>query len=396
MSEPEAALEGLVVADFSRVLAGPLATMNLGDLGANVIKVERPEVGDDTRVWGPPFVEEGSTYYLGLNRNKRSIALDLGEPEDFEAARELASRADVLIENFRPGTMQRLGLGYEEVSRLNPGIVYCSISAFGSGEKAAAMPGYDFLVQAASGFMSITGEEDGTPMKTGVAIVDVICGLNATIGILAALESRRKTGKGQHVEVSLMDSALGGLVNQASGYLLADSVPGPGGNKHPSIAPYETFRAADRPVVIAVGNEALWRRLCKSLDLEDMVDDERFATNSGRVAHRDELGEILESVFRQEDAATWLERLGEAGVPVGLINDVSEAFELAERLDLSPVVKMEGREGTSTLKLTRSPLRMSQTPVIADKPPPRLGEHSEEIRKWLGRKDDRDAGQKRD
>ncbi|WP_047865732.1 CaiB/BaiF CoA transferase family protein [Rubrobacter aplysinae] len=391
MSESERALEGLVVADFSRVLAGPLATMNLGDLGADVIKVERPEVGDDTRAWGPPFVEEGSTYYLGLNRNKRSIALDLGEPGDLEAARELASRADVLIENFRPGAMSRLGLGYEEVSRLNPGIVYCSISAFGSGERGAAMPGYDFLVQAASGFMSITGEEDGTPMKTGVAIVDVICGLNATIGILAALESRRKTGEGQHVEVSLMDSALAGLVNQASGYLLAGSVPGPRGNKHPSIAPYETFRAADRPFVIAVGNEALWRRLCESLGLEELAEDERFATNSGRVAHRDELGEILEGVFRREDAATWVERLGEAGVPAGLINDVGEAFELAEWLDLSPVVELENREGSSNLKLTRSPLRMSETPVIADKPPPRLGEHSGEIRAWLDRGDGTDA-----
>jgi crotonobetainyl-CoA:carnitine CoA-transferase CaiB-like acyl-CoA transferase len=287
--------------------------------------------------------------------------------------------------------MSRLGLGYEEVSRLNPGIVYCSISAFGSGEKGAAMPGYDFLVQAASGFMSITGEEDGTPMKTGVAIVDVICGLNATIGILAALEERRKTGKGQHVEVSLMDSALAGLVNQASGYLLADSVPGPRGNKHPSITPYETFRAADRPFVIAVGNEALWRRLCDSLGLENLVEDERFATNSGRVAHRDELGEILESVFVQEEAVTWVERLGEAGVPAGLINDVGEAFELAKKLDLDPVVELENREGASTIKLTRSPLRMSRTPVIADKPPPRLGEHSEEIREWLGRKDGEDA-----
>ena len=280
--------------------------------------------------------------------------------------------------------MSRLGLGYEEVARLNPGIVYCSISAFGSGEKGAAMPGYDFLVQAASGFMSITGEEDGTPIKTGVAIVDVICGLNSTIGILAALESRRKTGKGQHVEVSLMDSALGGLVNQASGYLLAGSVPGPRGNKHPSIAPYETFRAADRAFVIAVGNEALWRRLCESLGLEELAEDERFVTNSGRVAHRDDLGEILEGVFKREDAATWVERLGEAGVPAGLINDVGEAFGLAERLDLDSVVELANRGGSSNLKLTRSPLRMSRTPVIADKPPPRLGEHSEEIREWLG------------
>ena len=385
--EDQKALAGVVVADFSRVLAGPLATMNLADLGADVIKVERTGVGDDTRDWGPPFVEEGSTYYLSLNRNKRSIELDLKEPADIEVARELVKRADVLIENFKPGTMSRLGLGFEEAAELNPGLVYCSISAFGSDPEAANLPGYDFLVQAASGLMSITGEEEGTPLKVGVALVDVICGLYATIGILSALEARRQTGHGQLVEASLMGSALGALVNQASSYLLADIVPQKLGNRHPSIAPYETYRAADRPFAVAAGNQTLWERLCKAVNLNELLDDERFATNSARVAYLDELGEILNDVFAAESASTWIERLGAAGVPAGHINNIGEAFELAERLGLEPIAEVPGTQSGSTLRLVNSPLKMSGTPPTVEGAPPQLGEHSEEIRAWLQNRD---------
>ena len=227
-----------------------------------MVKVERPDGGDDTRAWGPPFVAEGSTYYLGLNRNKRSVTLDLKDPADVALARELCARADVVVESFRPGTSDRLGLGYDEVARTNPGVVYCSISAFGSGERAAALPGYDLLLQAMSGLMSVTGEPDGRPLKVGAALIDMICGLFATSGILAALRARERDGHGQHVEVSLMDSALAGLLNQASAHLNAGVVPGRMGNRHPSIAPYETFAAADGDFAVAVGNDTIFARLC--------------------------------------------------------------------------------------------------------------------------------------
>lgn len=378
------ALEGIMIVDFSRVLAGPLATMTLGDLGADIIKVERPGTGDDTRHWGPPFSEEGSPYYLGLNRNKRSLSLDFGDPEDLDTARRLAERADVVVENFRPGTMQKLGLDYEELARSNPGLVYCSISAFGSGPEASKLPGYDFLVQAASGFMSITGQQGGEPLKTGVAVIDMICGLYATTGILAALHDRKESGKGQQIEVSLMDSALNALLNQASAYLITSVEPGPLGNRHPSIAPYETYQAADRKLALAVGNDALWKRLCIELGLQELEEDERFATNSARVANIDELKAILENVFAEDDAAIWVERLGAAGVPAGLVRGVGEAFAFAEELGLEPTVEVEGNETGAPLELTCSPLRMSRTPAEVRLSPPSLGQHSKEIRNWLG------------
>jgi crotonobetainyl-CoA:carnitine CoA-transferase CaiB-like acyl-CoA transferase len=392
VGDRDGALSGVLVADFSRVLAGPMATMNLGDLGAEVVKIERPETGDDTRAWGPPFVGGESTYFLGLNRNKSSISLDFGKSDDLDAARELVCRADVLVENFRPGTMERLGLGYDEISHLNPGLVYCSISAFGSGPEGAKLPGYDFLVQATSGFMSITGEEGGTPLKVGVAAIDVFCGLYATIGILAALEERRESGLGQHVEVSLMDSALSALVNQASGYLLAGAIPEPLGNRHPSIVPYQTFEASDRPFVVATGNEGQWQRLCGALGMGNLAEDERFATNSARIAHAKELEELLGGVFARETAGVWIQRLGEAGVPAGRINDVAEAFEFAEELGLEPIVEIERDGADSTLHLPRSPLRLSRTPAVADRPPPGLGEHSGQILEWLSR-EQRKTGQ---
>lgn len=370
-------LDGLLVADLSRVLAGPLCAMTLGDLGADVVKVERPDGGDDTRTWGPPYVDEGATYYLGLNRNKRSVTLDLKDPDDLALARELCVRANVVVESFRSGTIDRLGLGYEEIAGANPGVVYCSISAFGSGERAAALPGYDLLLQAMSGLMSVTGESDGRPLKVGAPLVDVMCGLHATVGILAALRARERDGHGQRVEVSLMDTALAGLLNQASAHVNTGGVPGRLGNRHPSIAPYETFAAADGEFAVAVGNDALYARLCGMLRRPDLLSDPRFATNTARLTHRDELAAELEAVFAGATRAEWVARCSEAGVPAGPINDLGQAFAFAEDLGLEPVDETDG------VRTVRSPLRLGATPAAVRRRPPRLGEHSDEIRAWL-------------
>ncbi|MBI5105848.1 MAG: CoA transferase [Solirubrobacterales bacterium] len=370
-------LDGVLVADFSRVLAGPLCTMVLADLGAEVVKVERPDGGDDTRHWGPPYVEEGSTYYLGLNRGKRSLALDLGDPADVALARELARRADVVVESFRPGLMARWGLDHETVARDNPGVVTCSISAFGSGEAAARLPGYDLLLQAMSGLMSVTGEPDGRPLKVGAALIDMVCGLHAAIGVLAALRARDRDGAGQRIEVNLMDSALAGLLNQGSAHVLAGVVPGRLGNRHPSITPYETFRAADGELAVACGNDAIFARLCAAIERPALATDERFATNSARLEHRDALGAELEARFATLPAAEWVTRLTDAGVPAGPIHDVAQAFAFAEELGLEPVVEVDG------VRTVRSPLRLSGTPVEVRRRPPRLGEHSAALREWL-------------
>jgi crotonobetainyl-CoA:carnitine CoA-transferase CaiB-like acyl-CoA transferase len=371
-------LEGLLVADFSRVLAGPYAAMLLGDLGADVIKVERPDTGDDTRAWGPPWRDGEATYYLGLNRNKRSVALDLGDPADRELARELAMRSDILLESFRPGLMAEWGLDGETLrAGGNPGLVSCSVSAFGSGEAARALPGYDFLLQAMGGLMHITGEEDGEPVKVGSAVVDLVCGLLCVTGTLAALRERDSTGRGRHVEVSLMDSVLTTLLNQGSAWVLGGDRPHRRGNRHPSIAPYETYATADRPIAIAVGNDRLFARLCGALGRPELPGDERFATNSTRVENVDALGAELESVLRTRPAADWIEALRAASVPVGPINDVAEAWALAESLGLEPV---DAATGVPT-----PPLRLSGERPEVRLPPPKLDEHGEEIRSWLRR-----------
>jgi crotonobetainyl-CoA:carnitine CoA-transferase CaiB-like acyl-CoA transferase len=375
------ALDGLLVADFSRVLAGPLATMTLGDLGADVVKIERPGGGDDTRAWGPPFVAEGSTYYLGLNRNKRSVVLDLTDDADRELARRLALRADVLVESFRPGLMARWGLDHETLAAENPGLVYCSVTAFGS-EAGAKLPGYDLLLQAMSGLMSVTGEPDGRPLKVGAALIDMVCGLHAAIGILAALQARQATGTGQRVEVSLMQSGLASLLNQASAHLLAGAVPARLGNRHPSIAPYETFEAADGSFALAVGNDAIFRRLCEAIGRPELAGDERFGTNAERLTNVDELGEVLSAAFSGDTASAWVERLNGAGVPAGPINDIPDAFALAARLGLDAVADMASADGEN-LRLPAPPIGLSGTPASVRRPPPRLGEHSDDIRAWL-------------
>lgn len=371
MTPPTGPLDGLLVADFSRVLAGPFAAMTLGDLGAEVVKVERPGTGDDTRGWGPPWREDDSTYFLGLNRNKRSVALDLADPGDRDLARRLGERADVLIESFRPGLMAGWGLDGETLRARNPGLVSCSITAFGSSERAAGLPGYDLLLQAMGGLMSVTGEAGGPPLKVGAALVDLVCGLLAVAGVEAALHERGRTGRGRHVEVSLLDSALTSLLNQGAGWVLAGALPSRRGNRHPSIAPYETYAAADRPFALAVGNDRLFARLCEAVGLPGLAADERFATNRARVAHIDELGERLRAVFATRPAAHWVDALRSAGVPAGPINDVGEAYALAESLGLEPVVEAGGM-----------PLPRPAIGAVR-RAPPRLDEHGEEIRAWL-------------
>jgi crotonobetainyl-CoA:carnitine CoA-transferase CaiB-like acyl-CoA transferase len=373
------ALEGVRIADFSRVLAGPYATMLLADLGADVVKVERPGAGDETRQWRPPADAHGtSTYFLGVNRNKRSVALDLSDETGRERARALVAASDVLVENFRPGTMERLGLGYDDLKAGHPGLVYCSISGFGTGD-GAAIPGYDLLVQAVGGLMSVTGEPGGEPTKAGVALVDVITGLHATLGILAALRHRDATGEGQRVEVNLLSSLLSAMVNQASAYAVAGVVPGRMGNAHPSIAPYETFSTADRPLALAVGNDAQFAALAGVLGRPDLADDPRFRTNPQRVAHRAPLRQVLDELLRTAGADHWSAALSAAGVPAGPVNTLDEAFAFAGRLGLPGIVTVPGAGGAPESRQVACPLTLTATPARHRLPPPALGEHTAEV-----------------
>ena len=357
-------LDGIVIADFGRVLAAPYATMMLGDLGAEVIKVEHPR-GDETRTWGPPHAHGEATYFLSVNRNKRSSVLDLALPEGRRAALDLVLGADVLVENFRPGTMARFGLDHETLRAVHPGLVYCSVTGFGAG-KGAELPGYDLLVQAVGGLMSVTGARPGEPTKAGVALVDVLTGLHAAVGILAALRHRDATGEGQLVEVDLLSVLLSSMVNQSAGYALAAAVPGIMGNRHPSIAPYELFDTADQPMVLAVGNDRQFQRLCAMLGLPELAVDPRFATNGQRVAHVDELVDLISPPLRVHTARHWFEALTPLGVPCGPVNDLAAAFELAESLDLKPTTTVGGMD------LVSNPIRLSRTPATYRLPPPKL------------------------
>jgi crotonobetainyl-CoA:carnitine CoA-transferase CaiB-like acyl-CoA transferase len=368
-------LSGLLVADFSRILAGPYATMLLADLGAEVIKVESPG-GDDTRTWMPPVRDGVSTYYLGINRNKRSIALDLKNPDDLSVAQKLAGRADVLIENFKPGGLRRFGLDYETVAAGNERIVYASISGFGSG-KGADYPGYDLMVQAISGLMSLTGDPDGPPYRAGISVFDVMAGLHANIGILAALHHRDLTGEGQHVEVNLLSSALSGLVNHSSGYVAGGTVPYRMGNAHPSLFPYEPLPTADGELIVIAGNDGQFRKLCQVLDLPDLPDDPRFLRNQDRTANREQLRPILVERLTKRTKDEWFRDLLAAGVPSAPINTVDGGVALAEELGLDPVVTVGGVPGV------RNPITFSSTEASYQLPPPELNEHGEEIRAWL-------------
>jgi crotonobetainyl-CoA:carnitine CoA-transferase CaiB-like acyl-CoA transferase len=373
-------LAGLLVADFSRILAGPYSTMLLADLGAEVVKVEGP-AGDDTRTWQPPVRDGVATYYLGVNRNKRSVALDLNAPHDLELAEELARRADVLVENFKPGGLGRFGLDYDTVAAGNPGVVYASISGFGSGPGGAKLPGYDLIVQAISGFMSLTGESDGEPYRAGVALFDVMAGLHATIGVLAALNHRHATGEGQHVEVNLLSSALSGLVNQTSAFVAGGVVPFRMGNSHPSLFPYEPLPCSDGELIITAGNDGQFRRLCEVLGVPELIEDPRFRRNEDRTAHRDELRPLLVERLRTRTKMEWFREIIGAGVPCGPINTIDQGVGFAEEIGLDPVVEVG--KGAAAVPSVRNPITFSTTPPDYRLPPPTLDEHGDEIRRWL-------------
>jgi crotonobetainyl-CoA:carnitine CoA-transferase CaiB-like acyl-CoA transferase len=375
-------LDGLLVADFSRVLAGPLTTMTLADLGARVIKVERPGVGDDTRSWGPPFSSTGATYFESVNRNKESICLDLAQSEERQLARKLAIAADVLVENFKPGGMDKLGLGYDELSAANPALVYASISGFGSAD-GAALPGYDFIVQAVGGLMSITGDADGSPYKAGVALVDVLTAKDATIGILAALTARTATGLGRRLEVNLLSSLQGALANQAQAYLGAGKVPQRMGNAHPSIVPYQLLECADGPLAVACGNDGQFRHLTEVLGRPDLAEDERFATNSARVQHRSELIPELEEALSLASAAVWRDKLTGAGVPAGPVASIDEGISFAESLGLEPTIEVRDAAGRLAGRQVRHPVSWSPAFEPRTEAPPALGEHTDSVLEWL-------------
>lgn len=368
-------LEGLLVADFSRVLAGPYATMLLADMGASVVKVEGPS-GDETRTWMPPVRDDVSTYYLGINRGKRSIALDLRDPEDAALGRSLARRADVVIENFKPGGLAKYGLDHASVSAENPRVVYASITGFGSGD-GKHVPGYDLMVQAISGLMSLTGDPDGPPYRAGISVFDVMAGNHAVIGILAALRHRDATGVGQLVEVNLLSSALTGLVNHSSAFVAGGVVPFRMGNAHPSVFPYEPLPTADNDLIVAAANDGQFRRLCEVLGLDGVADDPRFARNADRTRNREELRPVLVERLRTRGAVEWFDLLVAAGVPCGPINTIDGGFAMAERFGLDPVVVV------GDVPTTRHPIRFSETPAVYELPPPGLDEHGAELRAWL-------------
>ena len=373
-------LDGIVVADFSRVLAGPYATMLLADLGADVIKVESP-AGDDTRSWMPPTRDGVATYYLAINRNKRSIVLDLSDRDDLAVAHDLSARADVFIENFRPGGLVKFGLDYAGVRARNEAVVYCSISGFGPGA-GANLPGYDLLVQGVSGLMSLTGAPDGPPFRSGISVFDVMTGLHSALGIVAALHHRARTGQGQRIETNLLSSALSALVNQTSAYVAGGVVPHRMGNAHLSLYPYEPMPTGDGELIICAGNNKQFRLLCEALGAADLADDERFARVVDRNDHRDELRPLLEARLATRSAQEWFDILVAAGVPCGPINTIDGGVALAERLGLAPSVTSDGDpDGIPTV---RNPISFSGTPVRYTMPPPALGAHTDEIRTWLG------------
>jgi len=375
-------LDGLLVVDFSRVLAGPFATMTLADLGARVIKVERPGLGDDTRQWSPPASETGATYFESVNRNKESICLDLADAADRGVAHELVARADIVVENFKPGGMQKLGLGYEQASRNNPGLIYASISGFGSAG-GADLPGYDFVVQALGGLMSITGDAAGPPTKAGVALVDILTGKDVVIGILAAAVARNETGLGRRFEVNLLSSLQGALANQGQAFLGAGIVPRRMGNAHPSIAPYELLDCADAPLAVACGNDVQFRAILGVLTLDESLEDVRFSTNSARVAHRPELVAMLESRLKLGAAATWEAALTAVGVPVGRVGTIADGLSLAESLGLAPTIGVQDASGATTGTQIRSPITWVPSVAPRTSAPPGLGEHSATVREWL-------------
>jgi crotonobetainyl-CoA:carnitine CoA-transferase CaiB-like acyl-CoA transferase len=388
------ALDGITVIDLSRVLAGPYATMLLGDLGARVIKIEQPGRGDDTRRWGPPFTPNGeSAYFLCANRNKESVTLDLKHPTGNAIVREMIARADIVVENFKVGSMAALGLGYEALQRIHPALIYCSITGYGQTGPYRDRAGYDAVIEAEGGIMSITGpgageNDEGHPYKVGVAVVDITAGMNAVIAILAALHHRQQTGEGQAIDIALLDTQVSWLANVASAYLVSGQTPKRYGNAHASIVPYQTMRAADGWFMLAVGNDAQFRKLCHLLELPALAEDERFATNQARVVHRTELLPLLEAAFAYTPVAAWTERLGAAGIPAGPVNDIPTA--LADpQIQARGMVQTVEHPITGPVPLVGPVPKFSSTPATIHLPPPLLGEHTHAVlSKWLGYTDE--------
>jgi crotonobetainyl-CoA:carnitine CoA-transferase CaiB-like acyl-CoA transferase len=377
-------LEGVRILDLSRVLAGPYATMMLADLGADVLKIEHPERGDDTRHWGPPFAGSESAYFLSVNRNKRSASVDLKDPDGLEKVKKLAASADVLIENMRRGALEKLGLGYETLKETNPGLVYCSITGFGPGEDEER-PGYDFLIQARGGIMGITGFPDSEPTKVGVAIADMVCGLQAAMAVLAALYRRNDTDEGARIEVPLFESQLSWLANRAQAYLVSGEDAGRLGNAHPSIVPYQTFDASDKKIALAVGNDAQFENLCRAIGRPELADDQRFAQNPDRVANREELVAFLQEEFSRKTADEWVEEIRGAGVPVGPVNALADVFSDGHVLS-SGILQNVEHPAAGMLALLASPVLVDGERLPIRRPPPTLGQHTDEIEGWTLRR----------
>ncbi|MGE0725470.1 MAG: CaiB/BaiF CoA transferase family protein [Alphaproteobacteria bacterium] len=372
-------LAGLRVLDLSRVLAGPWCTMTLADLGAEVWKIENPDGGDDTRKWGPPFVAGESAYFLAINRNKKGLALDLRNPEAQKVVRDLAAKADVLVENYRTGALAKYGLDWPTLQAINPRLVYCSISAYGRSSPMADRPGYDFVVQAEGGLMAITGAPDGEPMKVGVAICDVLAGKDATAAVLAALIARERTGRGQHIDVALLDATVAALVNVASAWLVSREAPQRYGNAHQTTVPYQIFPTGDGMIALACGNDLQFAALCRrALDRPDLVDDPRFARNVERVRHRSVIVPLLTGIFRSNTTRHWFDRLLAAGVPAGIVREVPDVLTAPEVRARGMVVTVD-HPTAGPLEIVASALRLSDTPVIAPAPPPTLGQHTESV-----------------
>lgn len=376
-------LAGVKVLDLTRVLAGPYCTMFLGDLGAEVVKIEQPEVGDDTRAWGPPFAGGESAYFLCINRNKKSVTLDLKSNQAVGLLRRLAEGADVLVENFRPGTMERLGLGERELRAVNPRLIYASLSGFGADGPMKDWPGYDLIIQAWGGLMSVTGMPDGEPTKVGVAIVDIVAGLMLGKAILAALFARERTGVGQKLETSLLEAEVACLINAGSNYLVGGVVPGRWGNAHPNIVPYQSFKSRDGYLVIGVASEGIWRRLCQAIGMAGLADDPRFARNPQRVEHRGELIDILTEIFLQRDTAAWMTLLIDAGVPCAPVQTIDQVF-LAPQVIAREMVVEVPHPTAGTIRMAGLPVKFSGTPASIRLAPPLLGQHTAEVlRSWL-------------
>jgi len=377
-------LDGIRVLDLTRVLAGPYCTMFLGDLGAEIVKVEQPGVGDDTRGWGPPFVGGESAYFLCVNRNKKSITIDLKLDDGTALVRRLAEKADVLIENFLPGTMERFGLGEESLRAANPKLIYASLSGFGADGPIRDMPGYDLIVQAWGGLMSITGAPDGEPTKVGVAIIDLVAGLMLGKSIAAALFAREKLGMGQRIDTSLLEAEVACLINAGSNYLVAGKVPGRWGNAHPTIVPYQSFQTADSYLVIGVASEGIWRRFCQAIGKTEMADDARFAKNADRVENRAVLIAMLTEMFRGRDNETWLKILNAAEVPCAPIQTIDQVFAAPQVRHRDMLIEVE-HPMAGTIRMAGIPVKFSATPASVRLPPPLLGQHTDEVlSSWLG------------